>query len=133
MQSEESFYHHQASPCDFHCDFNLKTSLVLGEAFKSTGFSIHQKRINSQTRSFAPSSDLTSLNFSFPLWKMRILRPGWAGRGACALESNSLTLTLPSCSLLSKFLNLAVPQVPYLSQQRLGEDLAPAGAAAEIK
>lgn len=85
-----------------------------------------------------PSSDLTFSNFSFPFWKMRILRPGWAGQGragqeACALESDSLTLLLSSDSLLSNFLNLAVPQFPYLSQQGLGEDLSAAGAAAEIK
>lgn len=28
-----------------------------------------------------PSSDLIFSNFSFPFWKMRILRPGWAGQG----------------------------------------------------
>lgn len=60
------------------------------------------------------------------------MRPGWAGLGARALGSDSLTLPIPSCSLLRKFLNLAVPQFPYLSQQRLGEDLS-LGAAAEIK
>lgn len=103
--------------------------LVLGVAFKGTGFRSIRRGL---TTGPTPLSDLTSPNFSFPFWKMRMMRPGWAGLGAHVLESDSPTLPLPSCSLLSKFLNLAVPQFPYLSQQGLGEDLS-LGAAAEIK
>lgn len=46
--------------------------------------------------------------------------------------SGANLLLLPSCSFLSKFPNLAVPQFPYLSQQGLGEDLS-LGAVAAIK
>lgn len=103
---------------------------AFGVACKSTQASESIRR--ELTPGPASSSDLTSLRISFPFWKMKVVRPRCAGLGAHVLESGCLTLLLPGCSLLSKFLNLAVPQCPHLSKQRLGEDLS-VGAGTEIK